>query len=155
MRKASLWIGVGFLFPLILFFVDWEDSENPQLRNGFRVVRYLSSERQLKRSSFMAIKEKNPSQFVDWMFSTLGTAEWPPYEDSLLEFDRDELNAMRRMGIPFIPKNVALVSKFPDFERGKQVVVKADDKKKIIILEGFINPKDFPVIIQEIKFPNF
>ncbi len=154
MRKTSYWIAVGFLFPMLFFFVNWEDSENPQLKKGVRVVRYLSSERQLKRSSFMVLKDKSPSRFVDWMFSPMGTAEWPPLEDSL-EFGPEELKMMKKIGIPTIPKNVALVASTPDLERGKQIVVKANDQKQMIIVEGFVNPKSPPVFRDEISFPAF
>lgn len=153
MRRANLWIAFGFLLPTLLFFVDLEDSVNPELKKGFRVVRYLSAERQLKRSSFMALKERKPSKFVEWMFSPMGSAEWPPWEDSHLEFDSEELKAMKKIGVPLIPKNVALVPLEVDLEKGRQIVVGADDPKRILIIEGFINPKNPPVLKEEIPFP--
>jgi hypothetical protein len=153
MRRANLWITVGFLVPSLLFFVDLDESKNPQLKQGVQVVRYLSAERQLKRSSFMALKERKPSKFVDWLFSPLGTVEWPPWEDSHLEFDPEELKTMKKMGIPLIPKNLALVPLAIDLEKGRQIVVSTDDQKRILIIEGFINPKDPPVLKEEILFP--
>jgi hypothetical protein len=153
MRRANLWIVVGFLLPMLLFFVDLDGSKNHQLKKGVQVVRYLSAERQLKRSSFMVLKERKPSKFVDWLFSPLGIAEWPPWEDSHLEFDLDELKAMKKMGVPLIPKNLALVPLEVDPEKGRQIVVRADDQKRILIIEGFINPKDPPALKEEILFP--
>jgi len=153
MRKANLWIVIGFLLPMLLFFVDLDEPGNPQFKKGFQVVRYLSAERQLKRSLFMALKDRKPSKFVDWMFSPMGSAEWPPWEDSHLEFDSEELKTIKKMGIPLIPKNVALVPLTVDPEKERQIVVSADDQKRIIILEGFISPNGLPILKEEIPFP--
>jgi len=153
MRRANLWIVMGFLFPMLLFFVDLGESEYPQLKKGMHVVRYLSAKGQLKRSSFMALEERKPSKFVDWMFSPMGSAEWPPWENSHLEFDSHELKAIKKMSTPLIPQNVALVPLAIDPEKKKQIVISADDQKRIIILEGFINPKDPSVLKEEIPFP--
>ena len=102
----------------------------------------------------MALEDKSPSQFVEWMFSPLGLAEWPPMEDSL-EFSPEELKMIKKIGIPAIPKDVAIVASSPTSEKGKQIVVKADDSNQTLIVEGFISAQSPSVFREEISFPTF
>jgi hypothetical protein len=154
--KVSFWASIGFLLMLSLFYVGWDDPEYPSLQKAERFVRYVSSERQLKRSSFLALAgKKTPSHFVMWMFSPMGYAEWYVVEGSNLEFSADELKMIQRSGIPSIPSDVAIVSEKPNLERGKQVVVRGNNVKNMIIAESYLNPNEPPVRIREWEFPQY
>lgn len=143
--------GLGFLLMLPLFFMDWSGGgEYPQLEKAGRVVRFMSAPRQLRRSSFMvAYPEGKPSEFVSWMFSDMGAAEWPPSEWELM--DEEERRALRAMGIPIIPKGVGIHSHLKK-EGSRQVIVKADDALGLVIIEGYLTPGQPPVLTKHWPF---
>ncbi len=123
-----------------------EPEGDPELRKGIQVVGYMSATRQLKRSSFLAVyPEGKPSDFVNWMFSPFGTAEWPPTE-AMAEMDEMEGMAARSIGAPMLPKAVRLFPFKLDAEAKKQVVVKADDATGQIIVEAYLDPKSPPAL---------
>ncbi|PIQ99197.1 MAG: hypothetical protein COV66_15115 [Nitrospinae bacterium CG11_big_fil_rev_8_21_14_0_20_45_15] len=151
-NKLSIWIGTGFLLMLPLFYIDYSDTEYPALQKAEQVVRHVSSQRHLKHSSFYALDgEKTPSRFVQWMFSTLAHAEWY-LVDAPGEFNAEELKMIKKSGIPLIPPEVAIVPYKPDLERGKQVVVKADNTRNILVVESYIDPQMLPVRTREWEF---
>ncbi|KMP12358.1 hypothetical protein UZ36_01230 [Candidatus Nitromaritima sp. SCGC AAA799-C22] len=144
--------GIGFLLTLPLFYLDYGNSENPELKKAIRVVRHVSAKRNLMRSSFMALRgDKSPDQFVKWMFSPLGTAEWYMSENSI-EFSPEEMKMIERT-TPLVPADVSILSNRPKADRAKQVVVKPDNQRRMIIVEAYLNPKDPPVLVKEWKFP--
>jgi len=150
--KASWGFAIGFLMMLPLFYMDCGGPEYPELQKAERAVRYISAKRQLKRSSFAALAgEKTASRFVQWMFSPLGFAEWRII-DQPGEFSREELKMIKKTGVPLIPPGVSIVRDKPDPERGKQAVVKADDAKNMIVVEGYLDSKGPPVRISKWEF---
>ena len=149
-NKLYVWIAIGVLLALPLFYVDFGPKENIELRKGIAVVRYMSAPRQLQRSSFLPTYPNGTSeQFLSWMFSSLGVAEWPPYEGGL-EFSPEEEAMIRKTGIPFIPANLVLIPHEPDFEKGRQVVIRADIG--MLIAEGYEDPEDSPVVVKKWPF---
>ncbi len=122
-------------------------AEPPELKKAAHVIRYLSAKNQLKRSSFWVVyPEGKPSEFVNWMFSAFGSAEWPPHEDTA---DPMELEQARSIRAPIIPKDVALVPLAPNPDLKKQVVVRFDDAKGLLIANGYLDPAQPPVLIRE------
>jgi hypothetical protein len=153
--KASFWIALGILLMLPLLYMDFGDTKYPSLQKAESVVRKVSSKRQLKRSSFSALAgEKTPSQFVQWMFSPMGSAEWYMV-DTPGEFSSEELKMIKKTGVPLLPPDVTIVPNKPNLEHGKQVVVKTDNVKNLIIVESYIDPKESPVRTLEWEFPKF
>lgn len=134
------------------FFWGCADSGPPELEQAVSAVRYLSAPKQLSRSAFAAAfaeEEGTPSQYVSYLFSQLGTAEWPR------PFDKDEAQAMRSAGIPMLPENVFLAPLEPDLEvKNKlQLVVRFDDERGVIIVDGYTNPTRKPLFTQEWPLP--
>lgn len=153
--KASLWVAIGFLLMLPILYMDYADTEYPSLQKAERVVRHVSSKRQLKRSSFAYLSEKNtPSHFVKWMFSALGYAEWYMV-DAPGELSTEELKMIKKTGVPLLPPDVAIVPDKPSLEHRKQVVVRPDILRNMIIAESYLDPKASPVRTSEWKFPKF
>jgi hypothetical protein len=151
-NKIYVWIVMGFLLVLPLFYLDFSPKDNIELRKGISVVRYMSAPRQLKRSAFgSTFPEGSPAQFVEWMFSPMGSAIWPPVEGGG-EFSLEEEKMIRKTGIPFLPSGVSLVSDGPDMDRGQQVVVRGDDERWMLVVEGYLDPQDDPVLIKEWQF---
>ncbi len=143
-------VGLGLLLLLPMFFVDWNGGGNyPQLEKTGRVVRYMSAPHQLQRSSFIAFyPEGKPSEFVSWMFSEIAAAEWPPSE---WELDPMEREGVRTVGMPILPKDVRIYSRLKK-DGSKQVVVKADDGRGLILIEGYLAPDQPPVLSQQWSF---
>ena len=152
-NKMYVWIALGFLLVLPLLYIDFSPKDSIELRKGIAVVRYLSAPRQLNRSAFRsAYPEGRPKQFVKWMFSPVGSSVWPPVEGGG-EFSLEEEKMIRKAGMPFLPPGVFLVSDKPDMGKGQQVVVRGDDEHKILVVEGYLNPQDAPVLVKEWGFP--
>ncbi len=143
-------MGLGLLLWLPMFFMDWSGGgENPQLEEAGRVVRTMSASRQLQRSSFIAFyPEGEPSEFVSWMFSEIGAADRPPPEWELSPMERE---GMRTVGMPILPKDVRIDSHLKK-DGFTQVVVKADDSRGLILIEGYLAPDQPPVLSQQWPF---
>lgn len=138
---------------LLLSFLACSNPAPPDVEQAIRVVRYMSSANQLRRSSFLAAYSKGkPSQFVTWMFSPFGFVEWP-YFQSFAESDPVAMEEAKSIRMPLVPDSVAIVPNFPDTKKGRQVVVKADDERGMIIVEAYMDSQEPPLIVQEWKFP--
>ncbi len=152
-NKIYIWLAIGFILMLPFFFYDSSPKDNVELRKGIAVVRYMSAQRQLQRSSFLATYPGGtPEQFLEWLFSPMGAAEWPPYEGGL-EFSPEEEKMVRKAGMPFIPAGLLLVPHEPDTEKGMQVVISFDAETRSLIAEGYENPSNPPVLVKEWAFP--
>ena len=152
-NKIYVWIGIGFILVLPLLYFDYGPKDNIELRKGIAVVRYMSAPRQLQRSSFLAAYPNGtPEQFLNWMFSPMGLAEWPPYEGGM-EISPEEEKMIRKTGLPFIPAGLSLIAQEPDVERGRQVVIYADEEERLLVAEGYENPSEPPVIVKSWSFP--
>lgn len=129
----GLWGLLGIGLAMWLAFSLEKESATPQLDKAAYAVSYLSSKRQLARSSFSASHPNGgtPSQFITWMFSPLGFAEWLLYEVAG-EFSKEEMRLIKASGVPFLPAGVAIVAHKPAPEKGKQVVVRAEDRKSVV-----------------------
>ena len=147
--KTWLLLAGGLLIGLTIASCVEQSPEGPvELKRAAAVVKYIIAPNQLRRSSFLAIfPEGKPSDFVTWMFSTFGTAEWPPYEDG----DPMELEQAKSIRMPVIPKDVTLTPREPDPKKGKQIVIKSDDPRGLIIVEGYLNPHKLPSLRREWK----
>ena len=148
-KAFAIWGALGFLLVLPLLYIDWgKDSEYPQLERGVQVVRYLSAPRQLSRSSFLAVyPQGRPSDFVKWMFSPMGTAEWPPAEDGV---DETALEAAKTQRLPVIPAGLRIVAeKLYSEQKSHQLVVKADDARGMLVVEAYTEPDRPPAFTRE------
>lgn len=151
--KLYVWSALGILIVLPLLYLDYSPKEHPELNQAIRVVRYMSAERQLLRSGFWSTyPEGSPEQFVDWMFSPMGSAVWPPAEGSG-EFSQEEQKMIKRTGIPFLPAGVSVESNSVNEDKGLQIVVRGDGERQMLIIEGYLDPLDDPVLIKEWELP--
>ncbi|CAI2718624.1 hypothetical protein [Nitrospina watsonii] len=148
-KAFAIWGTLGMFLVLPLLFVDWEDPpQYPKLEGAVNVVRYLSAPRQTARSSFLAMYPNGqPSEFVKWMFSTVGKAEWPPMEGG---FEAGQAKSIR---IPLIPAGILLLPGQPHLnQKGRQLVVSADDKRGVLVLDAYFDPGHPPVFSRELEF---
>mgnify|MGYP001024804047 CR=1 FL=1 len=152
-EKLYVWAALGIIVVLPFLYMDYGSKEYPELNKAIRVVRYMSAERQLQRSAFrFTYPEGRPEQFVEWMFSPIGSAIWPPVAGGG-EFSQEEEKMIQKTGIPFLPSGVSLVSNKPDMDRGQQVVVRGDDERQMMVVEGYLDPQETPVLAKEWRFP--
>ncbi len=148
-KFKNIWIA----FAGLLFLTSCVDTVTPELNKGVQVVRYMSAKPQMVRSSFVLVyPDAQPSDFVSWLFSELGAAEWPDSE-AYAEIDPTVREQAKAIGAPLVPKDVQIVPLFPKIEMGKQVVVKFDNARGVIIVEGYLDPQKPPVLTQEWKLP--
>ena len=140
---------LGFNSCSALVVMDYGSKEHPELNKAIRVVRHMSAERQLQHSAFrFTYPEGRPEQFVEWMFSPIGSAIWPPVEGGG-EFSPEEEKMIQKTGIPFLPSGVSLVSDKPDMDRGQQVVVRGYDERQMMVVVGYLDPQDALVLVME------
>lgn len=133
-------------------------SEDPNakapiaLKKATAFMKQLSSKRRLSRSSFIAVSPKTPSRFVSYIFSTLGTADWPPHEDSA---DPMEVEQAKSIGEMLVPANVHFSPFKLNTKYKQQLVIMADDEKWLIKVEGYTDPSLPPVLKASWPFPKF
>jgi len=155
LNQLRSWLSLRFclMVSFILLGGCQEAPKYPQLEQGVKVVRYLSAKNQLERSSFRLVFPKGrPSDFVKWMFSTLGKAEWPPAEGSA-ELEPDMRQALAVTRTPILPQDLKLEPDHPEPESSRQIVVSGDDSRWVIEVRGYLNSKEIPVLVREWPFP--
>jgi len=124
----------------------------PELKQGMDVIGYMLAPRHMKRSAFSAaFPNGKPSQFVSFLFSDMGAAEWPAAEDAVTDMEREQMKAIRA---PMAPAGVAYVPRRVDPTRGKQVVITFDDERGMVIAEAYVDPLAEPVLVREWKLPH-
>jgi hypothetical protein len=117
---------------------------SPELEQAVRAVRHMTAPNQLSRSAFFAAYENGtPSQYVSFLFSDIGAAEWP------VATSADEAEAMRAARIPVFPDNVLLTRDSPSSQAKPQLVIRGDDRRGMIVVEGYKTPGKPPVLREE------
>ena len=149
MRKSLLW----FLVLALVVLSCSKDANDPELVQAARSVEQMVAPFNAPRISFfVAFPKGTPRQFVSWYFSQMGAADRPPVDD-LLEFNQDEIDAMRRSGMALSPKGMNYRHSRPDTMVQKQLVLKWDDAEGTVILEGYLDPRQQPAYITSFKLP--
>ncbi|MGR9012293.1 MAG: hypothetical protein ACU83U_01475 [Gammaproteobacteria bacterium] len=135
-------ISLAVLFTLL---TACTETESPALQQAINASASLLATDNLSRSAFYAAyPDGKASDYVNYYFSPMGTAEWPPQEG---EFSADELKSMR---IATIPGNVKISqNQLAAGVPGMQVVIKADDARNVVIFEGYQPPMEKPVLVVE------
>ena len=120
---------------------------SPDLEQAKSVLSHFFAPMYLQNSMFAAAyPECKPSQLVHYMFTSLAAAEMPLSEKLAKEEDREESEAM---GMPLWPDGVAMVPLVPDPTKGRQLVLKHDDARSMIIVEAYEDPLGEPVATYE------
>jgi hypothetical protein len=128
-----------------------ESPAPPELDQAARSVEWSLTPRTLSQSTFpVVLPQGTPKQFVSWYFSTLGSAERPGYDTG----DPSEREMAQAIGAPLIPMEVSIVHTRPDTARQKQIVMTWDDARRLVILEGYLDPRQPPVLRREIELHN-
>ena len=114
------------------------------LERAVAVVGYLASSRNVNRSMYAATAESGqPTEFVEFLFSSMGAAERPE------SAPMSEIAQPGRGGPPLWPEGVAFRATAPDARAGRQVVIRPDDARGMVIAEAYAKPGDKPVLRRE------
>jgi len=117
-----------------------------ELDQAAHIVYHFLAPKNLEQSAFYAAHpDGKASDFVSYFFSDMGVAEWPPWEDGASEMEKIQAKAL---GGALIPEDVSLISLQPDPSLDKQLVLKFDDNTNEIIVEGYLDPSEKPVLIR-------
>lgn len=122
-----------------------------ELERGVAAIRWMVSERFLRKSMFLACYEDpKPSDFVNYLFSTAGSAEWPEIEGA----GADGAGSRGFAAPPPLPEGVRVRALDPDpsFD-GPQVVVSYDDEAGEVVIAGFDRPDAEPRVVRRAKLP--
>jgi hypothetical protein len=145
-KALSSAIACGFLF----LSCSSEPEVPPELDQASRSIQWTLVPANLARSTFPAVLPNGtPKQFVSWYFSTLGAAERPGVDIG----DEMEREMAASMGAVLVPAGVSILHTRPDTAWGKQIVMKWDDARGVIVLEGYLDPRESPALVREIELP--
>ena len=93
----------------------------------------MASASTLRRSCFTIVyPEGQASDFLSYLFSDLGTAEWP------IAFDEMEAQQMKSIGQVPLPPNVVVSPNSRSTPDSKEIVLIADDDNREIRVEGYL-----------------
>jgi len=153
-RPRTLWLWLAILLAACSQPAAHKiDLAPPELKQAARVVEFMLRPRNLSRSAFSVLfPESKPSEFVSFMFSDLGVAEWPDSE-VMAEHDPMIRDQAKAIGAPLMPKGVAFIPRELAPESGKQIVIKADDARGVVIVVGYAAPNLPPMLVSEFKVP--
>ena len=126
-------------------------SEPPDLHQAVTVIHWELAEYNISRSMFaVVLPNGTPRQWVSYYFSPMGASEHAPGEEHTTEEDQEMAQALRT---PLWPKGVAAVHTKPNPSLGKQIVLKWDDAKGLVIVEAFNDAARDPEFVREIPLP--
>lgn len=128
------------------------DELPPDLYRGVAMIKSMTSPMHLSRSAYSVVQDGKPSTYVKFMFSSMGVAEWPDSEEAA-ERDpalKEQAAAGHRA---LVPKGLSFAANAPDPAKSRQIVLKADDAKGVLIIEAYDNPAAKPLLIESIHLP--
>ena len=148
MKKILLLLaGVSAAFS----FLKPDGPLDPELRQAVSVVRHMAQPQHLSRSAFGAVlPHQQPNEWVSYLFSEMGAAEWPMRDDWA---DDTVVEQHQAIGAPLTPGAGRFVPWKRDRSAGKQLVVAGDDVTGEIELTAFLDPDEEPVWTARFELP--
>jgi hypothetical protein len=149
MRRIVPGFAVAFAMASFLMLYPSPESDHPDLYQTYQAMRSMCSEANLVDSAFPYVyPDCRASEWVSYLFSTLGTAEWPPRAG--LEFTEQEARIAR---IAVLPEDVAVVPLRPRRSFGKQLVIGLDDTEGLVTADAYAAWNEAPVFQREWAVP--
>ncbi len=149
-RMYTRLITTAILLVMVSFAYKYMTRPRPQKTNLERaadVIRWMTAPVNMRRSVFFAgYPDGRPSDYVSFFFSDMGVGEWPPFEEHM---GPGEIEQMGMARIPYFPSGVNIIKNAPDPYAGVQIVIGADDPRGVIIVRGYDNPAEKPVLAKE------
>ncbi|MEM8639227.1 MAG: hypothetical protein AAGG51_10490 [Cyanobacteria bacterium P01_G01_bin.54] len=108
-------------------------SQDAELAEAVKAASGMGKARHLQRSCFYIIHPNGqPSDFIGYLFSDLGAAEWP------IALDPIEAEGMKAAGITPLPETVRLSPGQRQYLTQKELVLTGDDAKGAIEIVGYL-----------------
>lgn len=140
----SIWGAYGLCFITILS--GCSGTGDQELEQAMRAVESMASPSFLSRSCYSVLySDGKSSDYVSYLFSHLGVAEWPSVESENDAFTAE----LKKSGRPVFPEGVAIIYQKPDPEAEKQIVVRSDDESNEVLYEGFLKGTAAPVLMRK------
>ncbi len=135
-----------FVLTILILMTACAEKAPPELNQAAKVIKFMMKPSNLSRSSFSVLFEQHkPSEFVSYIFSEMGAAEWP------LGGGFDDPEQLKAIGAPVPPADVTFTSRKPDKTNKKQIVVGFDDDKGVVTIAAYLDPTKPPVFEREWK----
>lgn len=132
-RSIILMLGLGALLG------SCSPSEDADLAQAMRATSGMGQASHLQRSCFYLIHpDGRPADFVSYLFSDLGGAEWP------IALDPDEAAGMKAAKIPPLPEGVSLSSGQRQYRDRKELVLTGNNAEGHIEMAGYLPNADEP-----------
>tara|TARA_B100000686_G_scaffold299929_1_gene334082 strand:+ start:507 stop:1013 length:507 start_codon:yes stop_codon:yes gene_type:complete len=146
-----LYAGLVVIFPM--FLNGCEGPVPTDLDRAAKVVRYMSRKDVMQTTTFFR-KHPNgkPSDFVEWFLSEEGRSQWPASLSNADSNPEVRKEAYER-NAPIVPRNMIFLAHNRDRKQGRQLVVRAEDSRNLIIVEGYGDPNTLPDLHREWKLP--
>ena len=139
---------------LLGFLVGCEGPVPTDLDRAAKVVKYMSRKDVLAHTSFTKkYPHGKPTDFVRWFLSKEGRAQWPASLDNSDSNPEIRRKAYEK-GAPIVPLRMSFLSNNPDPEKGRQLVITADDNRRLIIVEGYADSSSPPALVREWELPD-
>jgi len=143
--------GITFMMLVMLFITACGEvgKSDAELEQAASAIKTMIRPNNLARSSFSVTQnEGKPSEYISFFFSTLGSAEWPVAMDPMEE---EQFKSIRQ---PTIPHTVHVIAHEPDPAKAgtKQLVLRADDARGVLIVDGYVDPLGTAIFSREWVF---
>jgi len=149
MRRIIPGFAVAFAMAAFMKLYPSPETDHPELYRTYRVMRNMCTEANLAKSAFPCVyPECRASEWVSYLFSTLGAAEWPPRAG--LEFTDEEARIAR---IAVLPQGVEVVPLRPRRNFERQIVLRFDDVAGVVTAQAYETWNDDPVFEREWTIP--
>lgn len=139
------------------------ESTDPELRQAARAMHQMTTRSSLNRSCFyVAYPNGSSADFVDYLFSSLGTAEWPPGDgktppgeelsadeammQEAMAFEAEQAKAAGRAVLP----GTVTISRLERRDSGaKELVLSPGDAKGVVLARGYMPDETEPAFESE------
>jgi hypothetical protein len=154
-RWRSLAVAIVLVACAVMLFLARCDTDNApaDLKQAASVIRYELRPKNLSRSAFtVAFPNGKPSDWIDYRNSTLGAAE-RTYSEEEAENDPQIREQAKSVKMPLLPKGVQIRAWEVDKDAGRQIVLRSDNAGGKVIVEGYTDPTQPPVLKRAYTLP--
>ncbi|MDJ1179918.1 hypothetical protein PJF56_13700 [Roseofilum sp. BLCC_M91] len=121
-----------------------EEPADPEIKQASSAMAQMATPRMLTRSCFYLVyPDGKASEFVSYLFSGLGAAEWP------IAFDEMEEEQMKSVRMTPLPRTVRVSALKREYPEEKELVLIPDDENNQIMAQGYLADETDPTLETE------
>lgn len=118
---------------ILVLLIGCQSVPDSDLKQASNSLSKMATNYHLRKSCFSVVYPNGTaSDFVNYLFSDLGTAEWP------IAFDQIEVEQTESIGQTPLPENVVISHLNRTQIDSKEIVLQADDINRMIIVQGYL-----------------